>query len=60
MTVNHGRTLTTAGVDAGSSAIKVALMRHPDGVHLVREGGEKAARAIIRAIQEEAGLIPKP
>lgn len=36
------------------------LMRHPDGVHLVREGGEKAARAIIRAIQEEAGLIPKP
>lgn len=39
---------------------EVKLMRHPDGVHLVREGGEKAARAILKAIQEEAGLIPKP
>ncbi|MCL4241758.1 MAG: DUF459 domain-containing protein, partial [Dehalococcoidia bacterium] len=39
---------------------EVKLMRHPDGVHLVREGGEKAAREIIRAIQEESGLTPKP
>lgn len=39
---------------------EVKLMRHPDGVHLVREGGEKAARAIMNAIKEEAGLIPKP
>lgn len=39
---------------------EVKLMRHPDGVHLVREGGEKAARAILKTIQEEAGLIPKP
>jgi hypothetical protein len=39
---------------------EVKLMRHPDGVHLVREGGEKAARAILKAIQEEAGLIPRP
>ena len=39
---------------------EVKLMRHPDGVHLVREGGEKAARLIMKAIQEEAGLIPKP
>ncbi|HQW51272.1 MAG TPA: DUF459 domain-containing protein [Tepidiformaceae bacterium] len=39
---------------------EVKLMRHPDGVHLVREGGEKAARLIMTAIQEEAGLIPKP
>jgi len=39
---------------------EVKLMRHPDGVHLVRDGGEKAARLIVKAIQEEAGLIPKP
>lgn len=32
------------------------LMRHPDGVHLVREGGEKAARHILDLIQKEAKL----
>lgn len=35
---------------------EVKLMRHPDGVHFVRDGGEKAARAIIAAIREEAGI----
>jgi len=30
------------------------LMRNPDGVHLVREGGEKAARLILAEILEEA------
>jgi hypothetical protein len=34
----------------------VKLMRHPDGVHFVREGGEKAARIIIGAIRQEAGI----
>ncbi|HMO97427.1 MAG TPA: DUF459 domain-containing protein, partial [Tepidiformaceae bacterium] len=32
------------------------LMRHPDGVHFVREGGEKAARIIINAIKDEANI----
>lgn len=32
------------------------LMRHPDGVHLVRDGGERAARAILAVIKKEAGL----
>jgi hypothetical protein len=30
------------------------LMRHPDGVHLDREGGERAARYILAEILEEA------
>jgi uncharacterized protein len=34
----------------------VKLMRHPDGVHFVRDGGEKAARIIINAIREEANI----
>ena len=32
------------------------LMRHPDGVHLVRDGGEKAARRILELIKNEAKL----
>jgi hypothetical protein len=32
------------------------LMRHPDGVHLVREGGERAARHIMDVIEEQAKL----
>lgn len=35
---------------------EVKLMRHPDGVHLVRDGGERAARTIMAAIREDAGL----
>ncbi len=35
---------------------EIKLMRHPDGVHLVREGGEKAARHIINAIKDEANI----
>lgn len=31
-------------------------MRHPDGVHLVRAGGEKAARAIMAVLKAEAGI----
>jgi hypothetical protein len=33
---------------------EIKLMRNPDGVHLVREGGDKAARAILSLILEEA------
>lgn len=36
---------------------ELKLMRNPDGVHLVREGGEKAARHILELIRKEA-LIP--
>ncbi|MEO8540562.1 MAG: DUF459 domain-containing protein [bacterium] len=36
---------------------ELKLMRNPDGVHLVREGGEKAARHIMELIKKEA-LIP--
>ncbi len=35
---------------------EIKLMRHPDGIHFIREGGEKAARAIINAIKEEANI----
>jgi hypothetical protein len=35
----------------------VKLMRNPDGVHLVRDGGEKAARHVLDLIKKEA-LIP--
>lgn len=35
---------------------ELKLMRHPDGVHLVRDGGEKAARHIMEIIRKEAGL----
>ncbi|MBK7330807.1 MAG: DUF459 domain-containing protein [Dehalococcoidia bacterium] len=30
------------------------LMRNPDGVHFVREGGDRAARAILKVIRAEA------
>ena len=30
------------------------LMRNPDGVHFVREGGDRAARAILKVIMAEA------
>ena len=33
---------------------EVKLMRNPDGVHLVREGGDKAARAILSLVLKEA------
>ncbi len=33
---------------------EVKLMRNPDGVHLVREGGDKAARAILSLVLAEA------
>ncbi|MGE3074583.1 MAG: DUF459 domain-containing protein [Dehalococcoidia bacterium] len=33
---------------------EVKLMRNPDGVHLVREGGDKAARAILSLVLSEA------
>lgn len=33
---------------------ELKLMRNPDGVHLVREGGEKAARHILKLVFEEA------
>ncbi len=36
---------------------EVKLMRNPDGVHLVREGGEKAARHVLELVRKEA-LIP--
>lgn len=36
---------------------ELKLMRNPDGVHLVREGGEKAARNILELVRKEA-LIP--
>lgn len=36
---------------------EVKLMRNPDGVHLIRDGGEKAARHIMELIKKEA-LIP--
>ena len=35
---------------------ELKLMRHPDGVHLVREGGEKAARHILDLVKAEAQL----
>lgn len=35
---------------------QVKEMRHPDGVHLVRDGGERAARAIMAALKAEAGI----
>jgi len=31
-------------------------MRHPDGVHLVRAGGERAARAIMAVLKAEAKI----
>lgn len=34
----------------------VKLMRNPDGVHLVRDGGEKAARHILDLIKQEAKI----
>lgn len=34
----------------------VKLMRNPDGVHLVRDGGEKAARHILDLIKKEAQI----
>ncbi|WP_322817584.1 DUF459 domain-containing protein [Tepidiforma sp.] len=34
----------------------VKEMRHPDGVHLVRAGGERAARAIMAVVRAEAGI----
>lgn len=33
---------------------QVKLMRNPDGVHLVREGGDRAARAILSLVLKEA------
>jgi len=33
---------------------EVKLMRHPDGVHFVREGGERAARHILDFILQQA------
>ncbi|MGE0602151.1 MAG: DUF459 domain-containing protein [Dehalococcoidia bacterium] len=33
---------------------EVKLMRNPDGVHLVRDGGDKAARAILSLVLAEA------
>jgi len=35
---------------------ELKLMRHPDGIHLVRDGGERAARAILALIRAEAKL----
>lgn len=35
---------------------EVKLMRNPDGVHLVRDGGEKAARHIMELIKQEAHI----
>lgn len=35
---------------------EVKEMRHPDGVHFVRAGGERAARAIMAVIRAEAGI----
>lgn len=37
---------------------ELKLMRNPDGVHLVREGGEKAARHILKLVFEEAKVPP--
>jgi len=34
----------------------VKLMRNPDGVHLIRDGGEKAARHIMELIKKEAQI----
>ena len=34
------------------------VVRHPDGVHLVREGGERAARHILKLILDEAKVVP--
>lgn len=39
---------------------EVKEMRHPDGVHLVREGGEFAARRILDLIEREAKLEEAP
>ena len=39
---------------------EVKEMRHPDGVHLVREGGEFAARRILDLIEREAKLEEPP
>lgn len=38
---------------------EVKLMRNPDGVHFVRDGGDKAARAILEVIRDEA-KVPAP
>lgn len=35
---------------------ELKLMRNPDGVHLVREGADKASRAILAVIKAEAKL----
>jgi hypothetical protein len=35
---------------------QVKEMRHPDGVHLVRAGGERAARAIMAVLKAEAKI----
>ncbi|WP_322796809.1 DUF459 domain-containing protein [Tepidiforma sp.] len=37
---------------------EVKEMRHPDGVHFVRDGAERASRAIMAVLKEEAGLAP--
>jgi hypothetical protein len=35
---------------------ELKLMRNPDGVHLVRDGGEKAARHILELVKQEAKI----
>ncbi|MBI5710305.1 MAG: hypothetical protein HZC42_08390 [Candidatus Eisenbacteria bacterium] len=50
MDPTNGRTLLTAGVDVGSSAIKVALMRHPDG----------APAEVLALASERSTTSPRP
>lgn len=39
---------------------EVKLMRNPDGVHFVRDGGDRAARAILALVLKEAEVTPSP
>ena len=68
MDPTNGRPLLTAGVDVGSSAIKVALMRHPDGApaetlavageRIRRRNVHEVTRRTFESVCATAGVVP--